>query len=123
MNTNLKSTRRFASMLLLSVIFASSVSAQTPTSPELLQRIEAARTPADYEALATYYDQQATAARGISAEHRKMAKSYQGMVAGGRGGASMPAHCNAIAGKNDGLAADYAAMAAAYRQLAKQAKP
>jgi len=123
MNTNLKSTRRFASMLLLSVIFASGVSAQTPTSSELLQRIEAARTPADYEALATYYDQQATAARGISAEHRKMAKSYQGMVAGGRGGASMPAHCNAIAGKNDGLAADYAAMAAAYRQLAKQAKP
>lgn len=123
MNTNLKSTRRFASMLLLSVIFASGVSAQTPTSPELLQRIEAARTPADYEALATYYDQQATAARGIAAEHRKMAKSYQGMVASGRGGASMPAHCNAIAGKNDGLAADYAAMAAAYRQLAKQAKP
>lgn len=70
-----------------------------------------------------HYNQQAAAARGTAAEHRKMAKSYQGMVAGGRGAASMPAHCNAIAAKNDGLAGDYEAMAKAYRQLAKQAKP
>lgn len=123
MKTNLQSTRRFASLLLLSAALAGSVSAQTTPSPELLQRTEAARTPSDYEALATYYDQQAAAARGIAAEHRKMAKSYQGMIAGGRGGASMPAHCNAIASKNDGLAKDYEAMAAAYRQMAKQAKP
>jgi hypothetical protein len=52
-----------------------------------------------------------------------MAKSYQAMIAGGRGAASMPAHCNAIAAKNDGLAKDYEAMAADYRQMAKQAKP
>ena len=110
-------------MLLLSVMLASGVSAQTATSPELLQRTESARTQGDYESLATYYDQQAATARGIAAEHRKMAKSYQGMIAGGRGGASMPAHCNAIAGKNDGLAKDYEAMAVAYRQMAKQAKP
>jgi hypothetical protein len=123
MNTNQKSSRRFASVLLLSVMLASGVSAQTATSPELLQRTESARTQGDYESLATYYDQQAATARGIAVEHRKMAKSYQGMIAGGRGGASMPAHCNAIAGKNDGLAKDYEAMAVAYRQMAKQAKP
>ncbi|MBN8507023.1 MAG: hypothetical protein J0L57_00265 [Burkholderiales bacterium] len=123
MNTNCKLSRRFASVLLLSAIWVSGVSAQTTTAPDLTQRVEAARTPADYEALATYYDQQATASRGIAAEHRKMAKSYQGMVAGGRGGASMTAHCNAIATKSDGLAKDYEAMAAAYRQMAKQAKP
>lgn len=123
MNTNLNSFRRFASLLLVGMALAGSVAAQAPASPELLQRIEAARTQGDYEALATYYDQQAAAARGTAAEHRKMAKSYQGMVAGGRGGASMPAHCNAIATKNEGLAGDYEAMAKAYRQLAKQAKP
>lgn len=122
MNTNLKSTRRFASLLLLSVVLAGSASAQTAPSPDLLQRIETARTPADFEALAAFYDQQAVAARGIAAEHRKMAKSYQNMLSAGRGGASMPAHCNAIAAKNDGLAKDYEAMAVANRQLAKQAK-
>lgn len=123
MNTHLQSTRHFASLFLLSVTLAGSVSAQTAPSSELLQRVEAARTPADYDALAAYYDQQATAARGIAEQHRKMAKSYQSMIAGGRGAASMPAHCNAIAAKNDGLAKDYEAMAAANRQLAKQAKP
>ncbi len=123
MNPYLQSSRRHASVLLLSVVLAGGVSAQPTPSSELLQRVEAARTQGDYEALATYYDQQAAAARGIAVEHRKMAKSYQGMISGGRGGASMPAHCNAIAGKNDGLAKDYEAMAVAYRQLAKQTKP
>jgi hypothetical protein len=73
--------------------------------------------------LAADYDKQSAAARAIAAEHRKMAKSFQGMIAGGRGGASMPAHCNAIATKNEGLAKDYDAMAAGYRQLGKQAQP
>ena len=123
MNAQLRSSRRFASVLLLGAVLAGSVAAQTLPSTELLQRVEAARSQGDYEALATYYDQQAAASRGIAAEHRKMVKSYQGMIAGGRGAASMPAHCNAIASKNDGLAKDYEAMAAAYRQMAKQAKP
>lgn len=52
-----------------------------------------------------------------------MAKSFQGMIAGGRGGASMPAHCNAIVSKSESLAKEYDGMAAAYRQLAKQAQP
>ncbi len=123
MNTNLTSTRRFASLLLLSVALTGGALAQATTSGELLQRTEAARTKGDYEALAADYDKQSAAARAIAAEHRKMAKSFQGMFAGGRGGASMPAHCNAIATKNEGLAKDYDAMAAGYRQLGKQAQP
>lgn len=123
MNTNRKFQWRIASALLLSVMLASCASTQSVSSAELLQRAESARTRGDYEALATYYDQQAAAARGIATEHRKMAKSYQGMIAGGRGGASMPAHCTAIAGKNEGLAGDYEAMAAAYRELAMRAQP
>ena len=123
MNTNLKLSRRIASVLLLSVVLASGASAQTVTAPDLMQKMEAARTRGDYEALATYYDQQATATRGIATEHRKMAKNFQGMIAGGRGGASMSAHCNAIVSKSDGLAKEYEAMAAGYRQMAQQAKP
>ncbi len=56
-------------------------------------------------------------------EVRKMAKDFQAMVASGRGGASMPAHCNAIASKNESIAKEYDAMAAGFRQLAKQAQP
>ncbi len=43
MNTNCKLSRRFASVLLLSAIWVSGVSAQTTTAPDLTQRVEAAR--------------------------------------------------------------------------------
>ena len=120
MNMNLNSSRRLASVLLLSVVLASCASSPSTPSPDLLQRIEGARSRSDYEALSAYYDKQAATSRVIAAEHVKMARSYQ-MPAGGRGSASMPAHCNAIARQNEGLAAEYEAMAGEYRQLAKQA--
>jgi hypothetical protein len=123
MNMNLKIAPRMAAVLLVSAVLAACTSAPNAPPADLLQRAESARTQGDYEALAAYYDKQAAAARGIATEHRKMARSFQGMVAGGRGAASMPAHCNAIADKNEGLAKDYDAMAAAFRQMAKQAQP
>jgi outer membrane murein-binding lipoprotein Lpp len=120
MNTNLKLAQRIAAVLFVGVVLAGCASAPNAPSPELLQQIESARTRADYEALATYYDREATAARATAVQHRKMAKSYQG---GGRGTASMPAHCNAIASNSESLAAEYEGMAAGYRQMAKQAQP
>jgi hypothetical protein len=45
------------------------------------------------------------------------------MVAGGRGGASMPAHCNAIVRSQEAIATEYEGMAAAHRQMGQQAKP
>jgi hypothetical protein len=108
MNVNLKSSRDVALLLLLSVVLASCASG---------------RTPSDHQALATYYDQQAAAARASAADHRKMGSSYTGMYAGGRGGASMSAHCNEIVRNQESIAAEYEAMAAGHRQMAAQAKP
>ncbi len=71
MNVNLKSSRRVASLLLLSLVLAGCASGPAAPSPELLQRIEAARTRADHEAMATYYDREAAAARAIAENHRK----------------------------------------------------
>ena len=123
MNINFKSSRRIASMLLLSLVLAGCASGPNAPSPELLQRIESARTRGDHEALATHYNQEAAKARAIADNHRKMAKSYQGNLAGGRGGAGMPAHCNAIVRSHEGIAAEYEGMAAAHRQFAAQAQP
>lgn len=123
MSINLKSSRRIATMLLLSLVLAGCASGPNAPSPELLQRIESARTRGDHEALATHYSQEAAKARAIADNHRKMAKSYQGNLAGGRGGASMPAHCNAIVRSHEGIAAEYEGMAAAHRQFAAQAQP
>ena len=114
---------RIASALALSVVLAGCASGPKPPSPELLQQIEAARTSTDHESLATHYLQQAAAARASAAVHRKMATTYARSPPGGRGGGSMPAHCNAIANAQDGIAAAYDGMAADHRQLAGQAKP
>ena len=123
MNTLWKSSHRLVSALALSVVLAGCASGPKPHSPELLQQIEAARSPTDHEALATHYVQQAAGARASAAAHRKMAVSYARMPPGGRGGGSMPAHCNAIANAQDGIAAESDGMAAMHRQLAGQAKP
>ncbi|MEQ1803776.1 MAG: hypothetical protein ABL900_00210 [Burkholderiaceae bacterium] len=128
MNVNSKSSRRIASALLLGLMLAGCASGPSaPPSPELSQRIESARTRGDHEALATYYDQQASAARATASDHRKLAKTYQqGMAVDPkdpRGGGTLPSHCNVIARNQDGISAEYEGLAAAHRQLAKQAQP
>ena len=123
MNANPRLSRRMASALLLSVILAGCASGTISPPADLPQRIESARTQADHEALAAYYDREASAARASAASHRKMATSYQGMYAGGRGGASMSAHCNAIVRSQEAIATEYEGMAAAHRQMGQQAKP
>lgn len=123
MNLNFRSSRRIASALLLSVVLAGCASGPNAPSPELQQRIEAARTRSDHEALVTYYKEEAAAARARATEHRKMAKGYQGMVSAGRGGASMPAHCNAIVRNYESIALEYEGMAESHQQMAKQAQP
>ena len=123
MNPIWKSPHCIASALALSVVLAGCASGPKPPSPELQQQIEAARTSTDHEALAAHYVRQAAGARAIAAEHRRMAITYARMGPSGRGGATMPAHCNVIANAQDGIAAAYDGMAADHRQLAGQAKP
>ncbi len=124
MQTNFQSHRRIAcALLLVGISLSGCAGFTTSPSPALQRQIEAAGTRADHEALVKYYNQEAAAARAKVAEHRQMAKSYQGMIAGGRGGGSMPAHCNAIASRYEDIAAQFDGMAASHRQMAEQAKP
>lgn len=124
MRTQLRFSRRFAAAVLLAGIALSGCTvATTAPTPAVQQQIEAARTRTDHEALVTYYNAEAATARAKAAEHRKMAKSYQGQIANGRGGANMPAHCNAIVNNYESMATEYDAMAASHRQMADQTKP
>jgi hypothetical protein len=95
----------------------------TAPSPALQQQTEAARSRADHEALAKYYDAEIAKARTSAAEHRQVARTYQASPAIVRGGGSMSAHCNAIAGSYGGIAAQFEGMACSHRQMAEQAKP
>jgi outer membrane murein-binding lipoprotein Lpp len=117
------SLQHIVSLVLLSVVLAGCAADPKVPSPELQQRIEAARTRADHEALSTYYEREAAGARAIATEHRKMAKTYQGMALSGRGGGSMTAHCNSIVRMYEGIAAEYDGLATDHRQMAERAQP
>ncbi len=124
MKTNFQSHRRIASVLLLSgIALGGCAGLATSPSSTLQQQIEGARTRADHEALAKHYLGEAAAARAKAAEHRRLAIGYQRVPPGGRGGANMSAHCNAIASGFDGIAMQYDGMAATHQQMAADVKP
>jgi len=122
-SSTLTSLQRIVSLVLLSVVLAGCATDPKVASPELQQRIEAARTRADHQALTTYYEREAAGARATAAEHRQMAKTYQGMALSGRGGGSMTAHCNSIVRMYEGIAAEFDGLAADHRQMAERAQP
>ena len=74
MHANLKMVRRTTLALLVLGALAGCASGPAPVAPELVQRIETARTRADHESLASYYTQEAVKARETAALHRRMAK-------------------------------------------------
>lgn len=112
-----------AALLLVAAVLAGCASGPDWPSLELRQRLESARTRADHEALAAQYEQEGAAARAVAARHRKMAASYQARLANDPGAASMVAHCNAIAQRQEGIAAEYEGMAEGHQAVANRTQP
>lgn len=122
MNMYWKLLRRIVPVLLLGAVLAGCASGPNNPPPEIVQRIEAARSRGDHEGLVAYYDQEATAARARAVEHRKMAKSYRGVMSSGKGyGTNMPAHCNSIVNLYESMAIEYDGLAGDHRRMAASA--
>lgn len=84
------------------------------TSPVTAAQIEAAKTPADHEAIAAAFDQEAARLEARAKEHEKMAHSYRTTGSKvGQKSASMHAHCAK-------LAKQYSEAAQENRELAKE---
>ncbi len=109
-------------MLLVGAALAGCAELGTSTSLAIQQQIEAARTPADHEALAAYYVKEASTAQTKAVEQRKLGMNYLACPSG-RGGGSMQAHCNAVAAGYEDIASRLDTMAAEHQQMAGQAKP
>lgn len=84
------------------------------------QMITEAKTPADHEAIAVYYDKEAQAAQAKHAEHQKMEEWYKKNPALNKSG--FGAHCNIIASNFDKAAKEYEALAKLHRDMAKAAQ-
>jgi hypothetical protein len=86
----------------------------TVTDDNLSQSIANAKTAADHEAIATYYDQEATDADKKAALHRRSASNVKPV-----GMANM---CNSLAKYWDKVAAQDKELASAHRKMAKAAR-
>ena len=91
---------------------------------DIMEKVKTAKTAADHEAIASYYDAQAAAAKKNADMHRKMAETYSAgsSIGKGIGPVPLPQHCQAIAKESDEEAGHYTAMAEMHRALAKAAK-
>ena len=85
------------SLALLLAVGVALPTAQALAAEDITQKVQTAKTAADHEAIASYYDAQAADASQKAAMHRKMGESYKGMpaTASGKGSgiSAMPQHC------------------------------
>jgi hypothetical protein len=96
--------------------------AQPAEQFDLEKAITGAKTSADHEAIASYYDKEAATAKDKAAEHRRLAETYRTLSVSGRGQLQpMGIHCQQLAQIYESAAADNAALATAHRQMAQEA--
>src|SRR5262245_19883781 len=85
------------------------------------QMISTAKTPADHEAIAAYYEKEAQEARQKEAQHKEFSKSYSTIPVLKTKGSAV-AHCDAIAKKYADIAKDNEALAKMHKEMAKPTK-
>src|SRR5688500_12434890 len=92
-----------------------------PPASSLEQMINDAKTPADHEAIAAYYEKEAQEAHQKHAEHLKLKAAYAKIphLASKTG---LPSHCDSIAENYDKTAKEYEALAKAHRQMTTSVK-
>jgi len=100
--------------------FASLSPSVAQDSKNLEQMITEAKTPADHEAIAAYYEKEAQEAHKKHAEHQRMEEWYKKNAALNKSGFST--HCDLIATNFDKTAKEYEALAKLHKDLAKAAK-
>jgi hypothetical protein len=83
---------------------------------DLEKAIMEAKTPAQYETIASYYDRAATTAHAKAEESRKLAATYRDMAMTGRSTFQIGDHYRQLERYYENLAVDYTAHAKVYRQ-------
>ena len=89
------------------------------TDDNLDQMITSAKTPAEHEAIAAFYEQQATDAKKKAELHRNTAETYRKLKISKPVG--MAEMCDGIAAMWAKIAADNSRLAEAHREMAKEA--
>ena len=92
-------------------------------SMDMGQAVQNAKTPADHEALAKYYDQAAKEMQSKVQEHQKMYEKYQDESQYyGRQGLDMESMCQGLIRAYEQATKENLNMAASHRKMATEAK-
>jgi hypothetical protein len=86
---------------------------------DLEKAMTEAKTPAQHATMASYYDRAAATARAKAAVAHKLAAAYRDLAMTGRSAFQIGDHYRQLGPYYERLAVDYAARAAAHRQLAQ----
>jgi hypothetical protein len=89
---------------------------------DIADQIANAKTPADHEAIAKWYDDQAKEAQDKADEHKKMGAAYKKEPGAITSKTHFHQHCETLATNYAAEAKEYRALAAAHREMAKKAK-
>jgi hypothetical protein len=118
--------RVVAAILVVALVSLVGVAAPALTAEDLPEAIANAKTPADHEAIAAYYDEEAKEAREVAKRHQQMGAAYEkAPPAPPKAGGghvfhrNMTEHCDKVAAKYEESAKELEAMAAAHRAEAK----
>jgi hypothetical protein len=94
-----------------------------PHPMDMTAAIQAAKTPADHEALARHYDDAAKDMQRQADEHKQMLSQYEANKAlYGKQYQTLTSHCQGLIRIYEQAAAENAAMAESHRQMAAAAK-
>jgi len=115
-------TRLFALGLvaLVALLASPTTRALAAEDVDIDKMISTAKTPADHQAIADYYQQQADAAKAKATQHTKMAQEYKTGPFGAK--THFHEHCETLARIYQSEAKENAALAAAHREMATKAK-
>jgi hypothetical protein len=114
-------------VLVLGVGLPALASSAWAQGQDINDMIANAKSPADHEAIAAYYDKAATAAEASAEQHKKMAETYAKLLRPDHPSSveghlkPLPAHCKAEAKYYEGIATENRALAAAHRKMAQGA--
>jgi hypothetical protein len=93
--------------------------AEEATQFNLEKAMTEAKTPAQHETMASYYDRAAATAKAKAAEARKLAATYRDLTITGRSQFQIGDHYRQLGQYYESLAGDYTAHAKVSRQLAQ----
>jgi len=108
-----------AFLVLVTALPMPTMGASAAQEADLEQMIANAKTPADHEAIAAYYDREAADNDSKAEFHRKLAKTYADLHVKP---SDMRNHCEQMAKYFEGAAKDAKLLAAEHREMAKKAK-